>query len=442
MSLLPAASSHSAEIQKAYPGREADAAWRSQARQRIAQHRQGEMTVQVFDANGQPAPNVPVRVEQTRHAFGFGTAVGCYAFQRADEKGESYRRLIKDVFRFNEIVFENDMKPTIWRAYATGEDPKRRWENVQATLDHFNQQQIPVRGHFLLHGMLRYGSPRWGVNDLADFDRDPRALEERLVAEAAERAAFIGDRVVEWDALNHVVGWGRDINWINRTGDPAYGVNMLKAMRRAVPETVALYLNEGHILSNRGRRADRYFEAAKALLDAGAPLDGVGFMGHFAVHEETGDVGRLTPPAMQYDIIDRFAALGLKLKITELDVDAGDDDQLQADFLRDTMIAAFSHPAMESIVMWGFWEGKHWRKRAALARRDGSMKPAGEAWIDLVYNQWWTDQTVMTDDHGMVLLPAFYGRYNVSAVVDGQPVKVSITHTAQEPASAQLRPGS
>ncbi|WP_341231845.1 trehalase-like domain-containing protein, partial [Nocardioides salarius] len=40
----------------------------------------------------------------------------------------------------------------------------------------------------------------------------------------------------------------------------------------------------------------------------------------------------------------------------EFDVEAGDDDQLQADYFRDVMIATFSHPNFEAIVQWGFWE--------------------------------------------------------------------------------------
>lgn len=61
-----------------------------------------------------------------------------------------------------------------------------------------------------------------------------------------------------------------------------------------------------------------------------------------------------------------------------------DDERLQADYLRDVMTMAFSHPAMQAIVMWGFWEGRHWKPDAALYRKDWSTKPAGKVWEELV----------------------------------------------------------
>jgi endo-1,4-beta-xylanase len=30
----------------------------------------------------------------------------------------------------------------------------------------------------------------------------------------------------------------------------------------------------------------------------------------------------------------------------------------------------FAHPSVEGILMWGFWQGKHWRPNAFLWKKD------------------------------------------------------------------------
>ena len=91
----------------------------------------------------------------------------------------------------------------------------------------------------------------------------------------------------------------------------------------------------------------------------------------------------------------------------------GDDEALQADYLRDVMTVAFSHPAFQGIVMWGFWEGRHWKPDAALYRRDWSVKPAGQTWLDLVKGEWWTSKVGKTDSHGRYATRGFLGQYVV-----------------------------
>jgi len=48
----------------------------------------------------------------------------------------------------------------------------------------------------------------------------------------------------------------------------------------------------------------------------------------------------------------------------------------------------------------GFLAKYRHRPDAALYREDWSPKPAGEAWEDLVFDHWWTDERGKTDDGG------------------------------------------
>ncbi len=80
------------------------------------------------------------------------------------------------------------------------------------------------------------------------------------------------------------------------------------------------------------------------------------------------------------------------------------------------------HPSVQVLQQWGFYEPSHWRPRAALFRKDWSPKPNGQAFLDLVFKQWWTDQKGTTDGRGQYALRAFLGDYEVT-VKKGAEVK-------------------
>jgi hypothetical protein len=79
------------------------------------------------------------------------------------------------------------------------------------------------------------------------------------------------------------------------------------------------------------------------------------------------------------------------------------------------MTISFSHPSFNGIVMWGFWEGAHWRPKAALWKRDWTPTPAARAYRELVFEEWWTDWEGQADANGMCEVAVFYGRHEVEA---------------------------
>src|SRR5690606_3032608 len=106
-------------------------------------------------------------------------------------------------------------------------------------------------------------------------------------------------------------------------------------------------------------------------------------------------------PEQLLAVLDQFAQFGLPIESSEFSLN-NDDRALQADFLRDYMIAVFSHPQVEGILLWGFWEGRHWRPQAALWNKDWTLRPHGQAWLDLVRRDWHTDARQVTDEAGRV----------------------------------------
>jgi GH35 family endo-1,4-beta-xylanase len=169
-------------------------------------------------------------------------------------------------------------------------------------------------------------------------------------------------------------------------------------------------------------------EVVRFLQKKGAPIDGLGLQSH---HIES-----LAPIPEVLRTLDRFAALGVDLQATEYDIrllpsttDRKADfrkrwrtpgppippamERLEADYLRDYLTAFFSHPAVTAFVMWGFWDGKHWLHNAPLLRKDWTLKPAGEAYRDLVFKRWWTDAEGKTGAKGTFETRGFLGDYEI-----------------------------
>jgi hypothetical protein len=104
--------------------------------------------------------------------------------------------------------------------------------------------------------------------------------------------------------------------------------------------------------------------------------------------------------------------LGLSIKITEMDLEVP-DPALAYDYMRDYLITLFSHPAVEGMLMWGFWDGAHWHSDAPLFTKDWELKPTGKAYKELVRGVWWTDGEGVTDAGGVYVFRGIQGDYQM-----------------------------
>jgi hypothetical protein len=123
-------------------------------------------------------------------------------------------------------------------------------------------------------------------------------------------------------------------------------------------------------------------------------------------------------------ILDRFAKFGKPIQITEFDV-ITPDEQGQARYTRDFLTAVFSHPATDAFTMWGFWEGKMWQPPGAMIRKDWTLKPNGQAYMDLVLKEWWTDVSITTGVDGSCATRGFLGDYKVGVTANGKEKSAS-----------------
>jgi endo-1,4-beta-xylanase len=371
-----------------YAGREPDAPWREEAAARIHQHRRGPIEIAVRDQYGNPAVNARVTIEMVRHEFGFGSAISGKVF----ESNPVYREKVLELF--NEVVFENDLK---WGPFTSN----RPNEFITRTLDELDKKQIRVRGHTVVWPSFRY-NPSF----LRNYADDPDRLRSEIENHIKDITTFTRGRLVDWDVLNEpyseqefqeILGYEVMADWFRlvRKYDPG----------------VKLYINDYSIISGLGMNIahqDHYYQTIRFIEENGGQIDGIGMQGHFGYD--------LTSIPQVYSILERFAALGKDIKITEHDIQM-QDRGLQADYTRDLMTILYSHPSVKSLLVWGFWTGRHWRPDAAFYDDDWNIRPHGKVWKELVFDKWWTPvTTVTTGGDGIARFEGYLGDYKYRVI--------------------------
>lgn len=387
----------------AIPAAAQTGAWRQAALERIEEIRKDTLTVRVADREGKPAAGVLVKATLIEHEFGFGTAVAARELLGGGEDSERYRAFIRD--NFNMVVLENDLKWPQW--------DRDRQPALEAVAWLRANGISRVRGH-----TLAWPGWRWLPPKLKSLESDLPALRERVRAHIEDIVSANRGTLAHWDVINEPFT-NKDLMTI--LGDPVMA-EWFREARRHDPDAL-LFINDYNILSSRGEKVDHqdhYSRTIRFLLDQGAPLGGIGMQGHFT---------QATTPERMLEILDRFGEFGLPIAITEYDYQIKDEAG-QAAFFKDFLTLCFSHPRVRWFLMWGFWEGRHWRPDGAMVRRDWSPKQSYEVWRELVKNQWWTRAEAVTDATGTAKIRGFRGRYGITAF--GEKTRASAPATLGE----------
>ncbi len=409
-------------LRLSYPGREADAPWRKDAQKRIAELRMADLKVQVTDAAGKVVPGATVQARMTRQAFPFGTAVAASRLDPQENSSDArrYREMIPTLF--NRAVFEKEMNWGEWES-ARGRIADHKAQ-LWRCIEWMEANGVDVRGHTMIWPGWSAGGTQMLPEDLRPLveAKDAVKLRERIRGRITEIGTEFQGHIVDWDVVNEPSA--------NRVLQDVLGPQSIAEWfswaRRADPKA-KLYVNDFSILSGGAvdeQRLDGFAQILKDLQASGAPVDGIGEQGHFG--------SALAGPQHMLDVLDRFAAYGWPIQITEFD-QSTDDEQLQADYLRDFYTAAFSHSAINGITMSGFWEGQQAIPNAAMFRKDWSAKPIGQAFIDLVRKRWWTDEHGLTGEQGVFTTRGFLGDYEITVTMaDGkkQTVKTKLSKTS------------
>jgi GH35 family endo-1,4-beta-xylanase len=337
--------------------------------------------------------------------FGFGTCVSPRLLTGG--ASEEYPKIVAELF--NTATLENHLK---WAPLAGDWGSGFTIDVAKEGIDWLRGHGIGVRGHVLVW-------PGWAnlPRALRGHKDDPAFLRSAVDERIRSVMTAVKGMVIHWDVLNEpfdnhdlidILGPNAVVDWFK-----------LAAATDPAPK---LFINDFGILAGGGgdtpHRA-HYEKTIKFLIDSKAPLDGIGIEGHFGKS--------LTAPEDMLAILDRFAKFGKPIWITEYDNELTDED-VAGTFTRDFYTAMFSHPAVQGVLMWGFWDGAHWHGNAPLYRRDWTLKPAGEAFRELVLKTWRTDAAGKSDTQGRFGTRGFYGDYEIYVSFAGKQKTIKISH--------------
>ena len=411
-----------------YDGHEEDAPWRTAAAARIEQLRKANLTIEALDTAGNPISDAHFDIEMLQHEFAFGSAITAARIAGNNNQNAIYENKIRNLdgkgHGFNWVVFENDLKWDGW---------EQEWfvshEELVNAVSWLREQDIQIRGHNLVW-------PGWETlpDDLLANANNADYIWGRINGRLEEILHFPGlkGNIPEWDVLNEIVtNTSLEATFSNvpgnTTGRELYA-DIFKRVREISPET-ELYLNDYVTLSQNntgGGQYDLLKDRIQELLDAGAPIDGLGFQGHIGGFPNG-------IPSVLSTLDDFYSSFGLTAKITEFDLPPIVSEELGAKYLGDFLTAIFSHESMNGFLFWNFWDVATWRNPGAnLFREDWSQTPAGDTFIDLVFNQWWTDTTAVTDANGLSDTRVFKGKYQIIYSCGGETVKDTIDLSKDE----------
>ncbi len=227
--------------------------------------------------------------------------------------------------QFNAITPENIMKCEVIHP----EWDKYNFVLADKIIEYGQKYNMPVHGHTLIwHSQLSTFARR--INDADSF----RAFFTNHITTVAGR---YNGKVASWDVVNEALeedGSMRKSIFLNKLG-PDYVVEAFRLAQKASPNA-ELYYNDYN--NEQPNKRAGCIALIKKIQAAGVRIDGVGIQGHW-------HAGKLQLKDIEESIIE-YAALGLKVMITELDLEVLPRDFQGADI--NTRIA--SNPTLNPFV--------------------------------------------------------------------------------------------
>jgi GH35 family endo-1,4-beta-xylanase len=236
-------------------------------------------------------------------------------------------------------------------------------------------------------------------------------LRDELQERAQDYLQHFKGRVSEYDMNNEMV----HCHYYENRLSPQIRNDMFTWCQELDPGS-RFYVNDYSILS--GGDTDKYIKQIQGFIDAGVSLGGIGVQGHFG--------GRVNGDTVTKKL-NQLAQFNLPIKITEFDANTK-DEQAKARALVTLYCAAFAHPSVEGIYMWGFWERSHWRPNAAIWNSDWSETLAAKWYRELVFNRWWTDFEGKSDQDGIISIPVFLCDHMIA--VNGREYPITVNREA------------
>lgn len=393
---------------------------------RIEQHRKADATVVVVDAAGKPLPGAQVDVEQTRHAFLFGSNIFGWSQPRDEKAQQAYRDRFAELMNYATVPF-------YWWSYERrqGEPSHERIEEVARWCQ---AHGILVKGHPLA---WNHSDARWFPDDLDELHR----LQLARIDDCVKRFTGLIDR---WDVVNEAALFDKP------------------EVMKAAPKSTSMWQKVGRAelireCFERARAANpkatllindycvdkQYNEVIEQDVDAeGNRLyDVIGIQCH--------QHNAAWAPTKIWRICEDFAKYGVPLHFTEATILSGarawekkgdwpstpQGEAYQAEKTARFYTLLFSHPAVEAITWWDFSDQGAWQHApSGLLHKDMTPKPAYDELKKLIKGAWWTKTSVQTGTDGMARVRGFLGDYRITVRNGGKtPVVKEVSLVRGQP---------
>ncbi|MGW0771702.1 non-reducing end alpha-L-arabinofuranosidase family hydrolase, partial [Streptomyces sp. NPDC002676] len=281
----------------------------------------------------------------------FGTAVS------SGRLGDSTYSTILDR-EFNMITPENEMK---WDTT----EPSRGTFNfgpADSIVGHASAHGQRMRGHTLVwHSQL----PGW-VKSITDANTLRSVMDNHITTEMSH---FKG-KIYAWDVVNEAFADGGSGRHRSSVFQDVLGNGFIeeafRTARNADPSAKLCY-NDYNIENWTDAKTQGVYAMVKDFKSRGVPIDCVGFQSHF---------GAGGPPAGYQTTLSKFAALGVDVQITELDI-----AQASPTAYTNAVQACMNVARCTGITVWGIRDSDSWRtgENPLLFDASGNKKPAYSA---------------------------------------------------------------
>ena len=287
---------------------------------------------------------------------------------------------------FNQVTPENAGK---WGSAAgTTQTAPMRWANLDNLYDFAQEHGFPFRFHVLVWGNQQPGWMRDlpAEEQLAEIHKWFSSVAERypdiewieVVNEPLHDPPDCEHPANQGNACNSAGNYARALGGANGTDGTGWDwvLNAFRLARQYFPDT-KLMIND-YSITNSNNATTQYLEIIE-LLQQEDLIDGIGVQGH--AFSTTGNM------ATHQANLDRLAATGLPIQVTELDIDGQPSgglpgDEVQLANYRRIVPTFWEHPAVEGITVWGWRQPFHWRnnQNAPIVLSNDEFKPAAH-WL-------------------------------------------------------------
>lgn len=402
-------------------------------REGIESYRKGYGRLQFLDAAGKPVAGGKVTIRQKDHEFKYGANLFMLGEFGSQEQNERYEADFAGIFNIATLPFYwNTLEPEEGHPRFMKESERiYRRPPPDLCLEYCERNGIMPKAHCLNYAHFM---PEWAKGPV---DKEKRLLAKRF-RELAERYAL---RIRDWEVTNETL-------WAYRVHDYS-NFYMQDDFLEWNFQTAMTYFPGNRLLSNEthcriwdddhfyGTRSPYYMQLERAL-GKGARIDSIGLQFHmfYRAEEEARQTAPFYDPQRLYDVMDTYAKLGRNLQITEPTIPAytyeKEDEELQAEIIRNLYSIWFSHPAMEAIIYWNLVDGYASGSpqgdmtsgenyfHGGLIRYDFTKKPAYEMVRRLFLEEWRTELTLRAQND-ILDFKGFYGNYEVIVERDGLP---------------------